>query len=102
MKRGNVVVSVLCDTCWNKEPLFAIEASRHGCVVESCALRDPFDESVTGGGLEELVGQDKRVVFLRRIIKDMLRDEGFKPKDYLTHVKLWGQIERVRAVGKVG
>lgn len=99
VKRGSVEVSVLCDTCWNKEPLFAIEASREGRVIEACTLRDPFDESVAGSGSEELAGQDKRVVFLRRIIKDVLRDGGSRPTDFLAHVELWGQIERVRAAG---
>jgi predicted dehydrogenase len=102
VKRGSVEVSILCDTCWNKEPLFTIQASRHGCVVESCALRDPFDESMAGGSSEELAGQDKRVVFLRRIIIGLLRDGGSRPTDFLAHVKLWGQIERVRPAGNAG
>jgi hypothetical protein len=88
VKRGNVEVSVLCDSCWDKEPLFTIQASREGYAVEACALCAPFDESVAGSGSKELAGQDKRVVFLRKIIKDVLRGGGSSPTDFLAHVRL--------------
>jgi hypothetical protein len=99
VKRGSVEVSVLCDTFWNKEPLFAIEASRKGCPVEACALCDPFAEPIAGSDTEQLNGQDKRIAFLRPIIKEMLRDGGSSPRNFLAHVELWGQIERVRTAG---
>jgi hypothetical protein len=102
VKRGSVEVNVVCDTRWNKERLFTIEASREGYPLEAIALCDPFDESVDGTGSQEMAGQDKRVVFLRRIIKNVLRDGGSRPTDFLAHVRLWGQIERIRAEGLPG